>query len=114
MAMILDLNARQERTYHWFTNSKDAAYIAQYREKESTRTIFADDEWRTLQAVKTRHPYATCILMLNERNYHQRMQQMLHAEDLQQLYCIILAASIMIRENSMAIQLDSNVVHNAC
>ena len=101
LARMLVLNDCQKRTYHWFTGSKDA-YIAQFHEEESTRIIFADDNKDALQEVKTRHPYATCIWM-----HQERMQKMLHAENLQQLYRIILAASIMIRENSMAIQLES-------
>lgn len=122
MARFLRLNGAEEREYHWFTSSKDE-YIAGCHEKESTRIIFADDKLPTLRAVKTRNPYATCIWMqaaIEEeeeeedsetllRKYPRRAHgdaQMLYAENLEQLYCSIVAASNRIRENSIAMRTE--------
>ena len=121
MARSLKLNGTQEREYHWFTSSKDE-YIARNHQKESTCIIFADDKLPTLRAVKTRYPYATCIWMqaavqeLEEedsetllRKYPRRAHgdaQMLYAENLEQVYCSIVAASNRIRENSTAMRTE--------
>ena len=48
LAMMLDNNDCNERTYHWFTSGKDA-YIAQHHGTESTRIIFADDNCESLE-----------------------------------------------------------------
>ena len=122
MARFLRLNGAGEREYHWFTSSKDE-YIAGCHEKESTRIIFADDKLPTLRADKTRNPYATCIWMqaaIEEeeeeedsetllRKYPRRAHgdaQMLYAENLEQVYCSIVAASNRIRENSIAMRTE--------
>ena len=117
MARSLRLNGAEEREYHWFTSSKDA-YIGRCHEKEGTRIIFADDMLQTLRAVKTRYPYATCIWMQaaveeeeeedsetllrkNSKKAH-RDAQMLHAENLEQVYCSIIAAILNVRARVFA------------
>ena len=121
MARSLKLNGTQEREYHWFTSSKDE-YIARNHQKESTCIIFADDKLPTLRAVKTRYPYATCIWMqaavqeveeedsetLLRKNSKKayRDAQMLHAENLEQLCCSIVAALNIIRQNSTAMRTE--------
>ena len=120
LAQHLKLNGAEEREYHWFTGSKDE-YIARSHEKACTRIIFADDKLQTLRAVNTRHPYATCIWMqavveekiedpetLLRKTFRKadRDPLMLHAENLEQLYCNIVAALLVIRENSHSMRAE--------
>ena len=99
--------------FQWFTGGKDA-YIAQRHEKESTRIIFVDDKWENVKAVKSSRPYATCIWMPRRSMHYEEEEYMLNrklgyhkATNLTELYRTIIAASIVIRENSMAIQLST-------
>ena len=101
--------------YEWFTGGKDA-YIAQRQEKESTRIIFVDDKWENVKAVKTSRSYATCIWMPRRSKRYEEEEYVLNrgrynkAFNLEELYRTVIAASIMIRENSMAIQLSEQLI----
>ena len=106
----------EPQNYDVYTGGKDA-FIAGVHKQQSTRIIFADDKFETLQAVKDCHPYATCILMLGrdkkqwqrEAERQKRDQDRRHyhiAHTLNELILIIAAASSVIRQNSNAMQLE--------
>ena len=65
-----------------------------------------------VKAVKTSRRYATCIWMPRRSKRYEEEEYVLNrgrynkAFNLEELYRTVIAASIMIRENSMAIQLE--------
>ena len=114
-----DYHRCETEDYYWYTGSKDA-YIGQGHNKFSTHVIFVDDKFETVDSVKNMFPYATCIWMpmqrgsrprrwMHEQNYSSAMnQKLIHiARNLEELYRIIAAATKLMRENDMAIQLGS-------